>query len=406
VSDDQNQHQGDGGKEPDQNKKGNPENFPIQEYRLVPADQAYGGYEEDEIDLIELAKTIWDNRTVIYKFVAVGVVLGVLIALLSPKEYVSTSTLMPEYSTESQGGGASDLLKKYGGLVGLSGGTYNSASNAIRVDLYPKIVESLSFQDKLAREPFYFPDYDTTASLYDYYLEIQTPGVLGYVMQYTIGLPGIIIGAITAKDEPIGSGFGKDQEIMQLSKDEMKVITSLKERVTASLDEETGVVSVSAKMSSPELAAHVAKYTITELTNYLTEYRTEKVQRDLEFVKEQMSKAEVRFKKTQDALANFRDSNKGSLTNKALTEQQRLQSEFDIAFNVYDGLNQQYEQAKLKVQEETPVFKVLQPVQVPVDDETSGAMVLIVFVMLSGIASIGWIFIRQFLATNPFKKEE
>lgn len=406
MSNDQNQHLGDGGRVPKQKKQENPENFPIQEYRLVPADHAYGGYEEDEIDLIELAKTIWDNRSIIYKFVAVGTVLGLFIALFSTKEYVSTSTLMPEYSTEGQGGSASDLLQKYGGLIGLAGSSYNSSSNAIRVDLYPQIVQSLSFQDKLARQPFYFSEYDTTASIYDYYMNIQSPGLLGYVMQYTIGLPGIIIEAFTTKDEPVSTGIGSNDEIIQLSKEEMLIIDDLRERVSANLDDKSGIVSVSAKMTDPKLAAHVAKYTIKELTNYLTEYRIEKVERDLDFVKEQLDKAETRFNKAQLALADFRDSNKGSLTNKALTEQQRLQSEFDIAFNVYDGLSQQFEQAKLKVQEETPVFKVLQPVQVPVDDETSGAMVLIVFVFLSGIASIGWIFLRQFLATKPFKTEE
>lgn len=401
MSEENNSNQEHGDNKP--GKKKSPENFPIQEYRLVPADQGYDSYEEDEIDLIELVKTIWDNRKTIYRFVAVGVVLGLAVALLSPKEYVSDATLMPEYSTESQGG-ASSLLRQYGGLIGLSGGgTYNSSSNAIRVDLYPKIVQSLSFQDQLARQEFYFPDYDTTASIYEYYLEIKSPGVLGYIAQYTIGLPGTIIGAFQ-KEEPTNSAaVSNEAEIVELSKNEMKVIESLRSRVSASLDEESGVVTVRAQMSDPKLAAHVARYTIQELTAYLTEYRTEKVLRDLEFIEEQLAKAEERFQEAQLALAEFRDSNQGNLTARARTEEQRLNSEYDIAFNLYNGLTQQYEEAKLKVQEETPVFKVLQPVQVPVDDETSGAMVLIVFMMLSGIASIGWIFISQFLASNPFK---
>ncbi|MEQ8523521.1 Wzz/FepE/Etk N-terminal domain-containing protein [Gracilimonas sp.] len=404
MSEENNSNQEHGDNKP--GKKKSPENFPIQEYRLVPADQGYDGYEEDEIDLIELAKTIWDNRKTIYRFVAVGVVLGVAVALLSPKEYVSNATLMPEYSTESQGG-ASSLLRQYGGLIGLSGGgTYNSASNAIRVDLYPKIVESLSFQDQLARQEFYFPDYDTTASIYQYYLEIQTPGVLGYIAQYTIGLPSTIIGVFKKEEElATSTAVSNDDEIVELSKNEMKVIESLRSRVSASLDEESGVVTVRAQMSDPKLAAHVARYTIQELTAYLTEYRTEKVLRDLEFIEEQLTKAEERFQEAQLALAEFRDSNQGNLTARARTEEQRLNSEYDIAFNLYNSLTQQYEEAKLKVQEETPVFKVLQPVQVPVNDEMSGGMVLIVFVMLSGIASIGWIFIRQFLALNPFKTD-
>lgn len=404
MSEENKSNQGDNGDSKPGKKKHN-EDFPIQEYRLVPADQTYGGYEEDEIDLIELAKTIWDNRKVIYRFVAVGVVLGVLIALLSPKEYVSDATLMPEYNTESASG-ASGLLQQYGGLLGISGGSYNSASNAIRVDLYPQIVQSLSFQTNLMSQDFTYPEYDTTATLYEYFMEIHSPGVLAYIQQYTIGLPFTILGALKGDpEEEMVAEAQQDPEILSLTKDQMEVVKNLRERVGVSLNEETGIVSVNVRMPDPKVAAQVAKYTIGELTEYLVEYRTEKVLRDLEFVEDQLNKAEERFKDAQLALAEFTDSNQGNLTARARTEQQRLQSEYDIAFNLYNSLTQQFEQARLKVQEETPVFKVLQPVQVPVEDETSGAMILIVFVMLSGIASIGWIFIRQFLASNPFETE-
>jgi hypothetical protein len=43
------------------------------------------------------------------------------------------------------------------------------------------------------------------------------------------------------------------------------------------------------------------------------------------------------------------------------------------------------------------VFKTLEAVQVPLQDETSGAMILIVFIMLSGIGSIGWIFVHPLI---------
>lgn len=371
--------------------------FPIQEYRLVPADQVGQNIDEDEIDLIELAKTIWDNRKTIYKFVGVGFILGILVAILSPKEYVSSATLMPEYSTESQSG-ASSLLKQYGGLLGIGGGgSYSSNSNAIRVDLYPKIVESLSFQDQLARQEFYFPDYDTTASIYEYYMEIQTPSVIGFTKKYTIALPSTIIGVFTTKEESQNNTPYSQDNIVELSKNEMQVIRRLRKQITANLDIESGIITVSAKMSNPRLAASVAKYTIEELTNYLTEYRTEKVSRDLRFIEEQLGKSEERFNEAQLVLAEFQDSNQGNLTARARTDEQKLNSEYDVAFNLYNSLTQQFEEAKLKVQEETPVFKVLQPIQVPVSDETSGIVVLISFLFFSGVASIAWIFISKFL---------
>ena len=394
------------------NKKDNPtpeQQAPMalpQEYKIVPADYGYQ-YDEDEIDLLELAKTIWNKRMFILKIVGIGAFLGVIIALLSPKEYKSTSTLMPEYSTESQGG-ASSLLSQYGGLLGISGGSYNSNSNAIRVDLYPNIVQSTNFQMQLMQQPFYFSDLDTTATLFEYYTELNSAGVLGFVAEYTIGLPGKILGAILPKKELMTSVPGATEEslVLNLSKEEFEVIETLRGKISASLDEESGIVSVTVTLPDNVAAAAVTEYTIRELTEYLTEYRTEKVLRDLTFVEEQLATAEVRFEAAQLALAEFRDSNQGNLSARAQTDEQRLNSEYQIAFNLYNSLTQQYEEAKLKVQETTPVFKTLEPVQVPINDETSGAMILIVFIMLSGIGSIGWIFITPLIEQFSTSLEE
>ena len=368
-----------------------------QEYKIVPADYGYL-YDENEIDLLELAKTIWNKRIFIIKVVALGAVVGLLAALLSPKEYKSTATLMPEYSTESQGG-ASSLLRQYGGLLGMSGGSYVSNSNAIRVDLYPNIVQSTNFQLKLMDQPFYFSDIDAEATLFDYYTELNSPGLLGILAEYTIGLPGKILGAILPKKELMTTvpGEAKESMVLNLSKDEVGVIGILRQKITASLDEESGIVSVSVTLPDNVAAASVTEYTITELTEYLTEYRTEKVLRDLTFVEEQLATAKARFEEAQLTLAEFRDSNQGTLSAKAQTEEQRLNSEYQIAFNLYNGLTQQYEEAKLKVQEETPIFKTLEAVQVPLEDETSGAMILLVFIMLSGIGSVGWIFVQPLI---------
>jgi uncharacterized protein involved in exopolysaccharide biosynthesis len=394
------------------NKKDNPtpeQQAPMalpQEYKIVPADYGYQ-YDEDEIDLLELAKTIWNKRMFILKVVGIGAFLGVIVALLSPKEYKSTSTLMPEYSTESQGG-ASSLLSQYGGLLGISGGSYNSNSNAIRVDLYPNIVQSTNFQLQLMQQPFYFSDLDTTATLFEYYTELNSAGVLGFVAEYTIGLPGKILGAILPKKELMTSVPGASEEslVLNLSKEEFEVIETLRGKISASLDEESGIVSVTVTLPDNVAAAAVTEYTIRELTEYLTEYRTEKVLRDLTFVEEQLATAEVRFEAAQLALAEFRDSNQGNLSARAQTDEQRLNSEYQIAFNLYNSLTQQYEEAKLKVQETTPVFKTLEPVQVPVNDETSGAMILIVFIMLSSIGSIGWIFIVPLIEQFSTSLEE
>ena len=51
--------------------------------------------EEQEIDLLELARKLWDSRKLILKFCLVGVVVGLVVAFSIPKEYTTTIELAP-----------------------------------------------------------------------------------------------------------------------------------------------------------------------------------------------------------------------------------------------------------------------------------------------------------------------
>jgi len=69
-------------------------------------------------------------------------------------------------------------------------------------------------------------------------------------------------------------------------------------------------------------------------------------------------------------------------------------------FCFYYSVNQQLEQAKLNVKEQTPVVSVLQPVQVPVDDETSGLRILIAIVSAFCAQIVGYLTIYYLIASN------
>lgn len=378
-------------------KKKDGDEFPLQEYRLVPVEESTSRDEgEIEIDLIELAKHIWGTRSTIYKFVAVGVILGLAVAFLSPKEYQSGATLIPEMPSSQNG--ASSLLQQYGGLLGMSGSADLGSEGMIPPQLYPQIVQSLPFQLELLNQEVRFEEFDTTATVYTFFDEINTPSLFSYLTGYTIGLPGKIIGMFREKTPKMGlpRGFEADS-IISVSKNQMEIIENMRGRVSASLSEETGVINLTVEMPDPNAAAQVAKTSIELIKEYVTQYRTRKAQEDLKFSQDQLESAEDRFREAQDRLAEFRDANINLSTARAQTQQQRLQSEYDLTFNVYNSMAQQVEQAKLKVQEQTPVVSVLQPVQVPVDDTTNGAMILIIFVAVSLIISLGWIVIGRII---------
>jgi uncharacterized protein involved in exopolysaccharide biosynthesis len=369
--------------------------FPVEEYRLVPAYEweGYGyGYQEESIDWMALFRYLWGKRLGILKITAVSVFLGVLVALFSAEEYESSAMLMPEYSTSSQGGSASQLLQKYGGLIGLGGGTYNSSSNAIRVELYPQIIYSVPLQMQLLEVPIPFGTYDTTATIKTFYNEIYRPSPFSYVLLYTLGLPGIIKGALFPVDTTsVQPGLALDDEILNVSKEDLEFVEYMRQQVTANLDVESGVVTVTSRMPDPYAAAAVGNRAFELLKRYLKEYRTEKLKTDLAFVQEQYGKARERFVAAQNDLAEFRDKNYNLRTAKSQTELERLQSEYDLAFNVYNSLAQQLEQAKMKLQEQTPLFKTLQPFMVPVERSSpKRTLMVLVFAFLGGVVALGY----------------
>ena len=61
-------------------------------------DRTQPAIEEKEIDIVDLAVKLWGKRRRILRWGLIGAVVGVIVALSIPKEYVATVTLVPEQS--------------------------------------------------------------------------------------------------------------------------------------------------------------------------------------------------------------------------------------------------------------------------------------------------------------------
>ena len=81
----------------------------------------------------------------------------------------------------------------------------------------------------------------------------------------------------------------------------------------------------------------------------------------MDFILEQHNRAELHYLNTQQKFANYQDANRGISSASARIEGERLQSDYSLANNIYNNLSQQLEQARIKVQETTPVIRVIEP---------------------------------------------
>ncbi|PKD44667.1 Wzz/FepE/Etk N-terminal domain-containing protein [Rhodohalobacter barkolensis] len=402
----------------DQNKPGNESENEGQshpqkeknEIRYVPVEyvEGYGpGHgmpDEDEIDLMELAKKIWAGRWTIIKITGVFIFLGVFWALFSAEEFESDAVLMPEIQTEDVGG-ASQLLQRFGGAFGISGGS-SMPAGTIPPQIYPQIVNSLSFQLELMSTEIEFREYGVTTTWPDFLENHYSKPITTYVKDYTVRLPFTILGGIReffSSDEETGTLVREDvleQDFISLSQEEFELVKQLRERISVSQDQETGLLTAKVKLQDPRAAAEMNRYLIDLLKEYVTEYRVEKARQNLEFADQQKEEAEARFRETQMALAEFQDRNVSISTARAQTELERLQDEKNLALNVYQSLAQRVEESRLNLQEQTPIFSEVQPANVPTErSEPKRGMMVIVFTLLGGILSVGWVLIAPLLGT-------
>lgn len=367
-------------------------------YREIPEYGYRSTLEEEEFGLIKLCHIAWDERFFIGKVTGGFLVLGVLIALFSPVEYSTSATLMPE--SQSSQGRAGSLIQRYGGVLGISGGT-GSTTGSIPPKLYPEIVQSLPYQIELMSTKVKFTKFDTTATPHTFLTDIYSPfSLAGTIKGYTIGLPGKIIGVFKEEDKgkatsPIVKEVNRN-ELLSLSSEQMSTIDMLRERLSVSVEDKTGLMKLEFKFPDPHAAAEISKAGIQLLKEHVKEYRTQKARQNLEFVREQVADAKKRFEKAQARLAEFRDSNINLATAKAQAREQELQSRYDLAFNLYNSLSQRLEKAKLELQKETPVLSVLQPVNVPLSNsEPNIKFILMASLLCGAFASMGWIMVRN-----------
>ncbi|HAQ17668.1 MAG TPA: hypothetical protein DCR40_00355 [Prolixibacteraceae bacterium] len=347
---------------------------------------------DDEIDLLALAKTFWKGRKTILRTILIAGIFGVIIALLSPKEYTATTTIVPQTSSST------NKLGGLSSLAAMAGFNLDNASSGeiLSPTVYPEIVSSAPFQLDLMNLPFTFSEVNHPVSLYEYYSEISKPGVLSLIGKYTIGLPGVILSAIKGDNEP--KTITENKGPIALTKKQEKVRKMIAEQVTINLDTKQGFITLQAAFPEALLSAQVADQARELLQKYITRFKIEKASDKLAFIEQRYQEKKKEFEKAQSKLAYFNDQNKNVTSAVARTEEVRLQGDYTIAMNVYNELAKQLEQAKIQVKEETPVFSILEPAMVPREkSKPKKGIIVAIWIFLGGIIGVGVVFGKEFM---------
>ncbi len=357
----------------------------------------------DEIDIMELLRKLLKDWKLILKWCGVAAVVGLVIGFSTPKEYTVTSKLAPEIVTKT-----SNAVSSIASMLGAN--VSNMTTNdALYPELYPEIVSSTPFITDLFSVEVKYKDRKegmVTTDYYSYLKDHTKSPWWSVALAAPFKALGWFVGLFREKPEAV-EGYA-DLNPSALTREQSLVAKAISKSVGIDVDKKTLVMTLTVTSQSPYVSKAISETVIDKLQEYVTGYRTQKSRKDLEYYRQLYEEAQSDYYDAQQRYAGYVDANKGVVLQSVKIEQERLQNEMNLSFQLYNSCAQQLQMARAKVQQETPVCVVMQPPVLPLKaSKPSKMMTLVACIFLGGICAAVWVLWgRDWIARFKSEDEE
>lgn len=336
-----------------------------------------------EIDVLLLIKRIWAEKLLLVKTCVIFAIVGVIVALNTPKSYTANVILAPE-SVD-----ASSSVSKLGSVTSMLGLKLGSSMSldAIYPELYPDVVASTDFLIKLFDVPVRKVDDEQSKSYYAHLTQDQKIPFWIY--------PRIWIAKLFAKEE---KGTVKELNPFWLTKVQSEVCNAMRGKISCIIDKKTDVITISVTDNDKLVSAIMADTVRNRLQQHITNYRTKKACYDLEFMENLFEQSKTDYFEAQNQYASVTDANQALFTTTSKIKLKNLENEMQLKYEIYSSIAQQLHLAKERVQEQTPAFTIIQSATVPnYASSFPRTMLVVVYIVLGLCIDIIWIlFLREF----------
>ncbi len=343
--------------------------------------------EYDEIDIMELVRKLFQDRKLILKWCGIAAVVGLVIAFSIPKEYTVSSKMAPETVSKNAGGSLGSLAS----LAGVNLGSMNTA-DAVYPDLYPDIVASTPFVVELFPVQVEFMDGKQPAKsdYYTYLKEYTHSPWWSSVIHVPFKVLGWFMGLFREKVEE-ENGYAR-LDPGHLTPEQEGIANAIRGSLSLIVDKKTSIISLNVTAQDPLVAAKISQEVISRLQTYVANYRTEKSRKDLAYYQKLYEESRQEYFASQQRYASYVDRNQNVVLQRVRIEQERLQNEMNLNYQLYNSCSQQLQAAKAKVQQETPVFTIINPPQVPLKrSKPSKPTILLACIFLGAVLASLWI---------------
>lgn len=283
------------------------------------------------IDIVAFVKALWANKKVFFIGWPVTFVLACGIILCVPRKYVSETVLAPEYDYINTA-----TLRNIARSANVDI-PIGPTTDAILPDLYPDVIKSSAFLGNILRSTVHTKD-NVEVTVFDF--------------------------------------FHKDGE------KDWKTVNRAAKSITCTVDRKTGAITIACKAKDPNVVAEIANMVRDNLQDNITEYRTNKARKDVEFFQSQVNEKQQLADIARCEYAGYADSHQGSILTQVQAEISRLEAELEVRQAAYTASLVQLQAAEVKLQEQTPAFTIIQYADIPVRPSSPKRVIFVLAVMV------------------------
>ena len=339
---------------------------------------------EDSIDIIAILKSIWIKRKLVYIVTSIFFIIGIIAALKSPIVYTSKTTFIPQVGedlTSSKG------LGSLSAITGINLGSNGTSSDSyLSPLLYFKLTDSEEFSYNIIEEEIINLN-GNKLTFKEYILSNKSSfnfNLIGFIKKNTIGS--------ILKDDNSVDNIGIREDYNFLSEEDFQLIHIIKSKFTVDVNETEGYIDVLATDKDPFVSTQLVRIVTKNLQSKIIELRTNKIKESLKYSKKQYDLKQGEFNTLQKKLAEFKDSNKNISTASFMSELQKLESEYRLQQNILINLASVYNNNKIKLNKDTPIFSVIDEVFVPNHrTKPNRTQIVLIYIFCGLIISIAYI---------------
>ncbi len=325
------------------------------------------------IDLTKIIKTLLKHKKAYMTIMPIVFVISCIFILSQPRYYRSEVKLAPEWNDPS--GSMSGSLSSLASSFGVNLGGKMTSIDAFSPELYPDIVTSSNFIVKLFPTKITTKDKVTTCNYYTYIKDKQKSPWWNKIIEGAKGL------FVKKKQIDTFNGVGKVNTFM-LTKTQDDIVQNIKSKIKCAVDKKTSVISITVEDQDPCVSAEIAILVKKNLQSFITDYRTSKARKDLDYTKKLYLEAKSNYEKARRLYASYSDANQDVMLESYKSKVDDLENDMQLKYNIYSMLTTQLQQAMAKVQERTPAFTELTSASVPQKPAGPKRMIFVLAIMV------------------------